>query len=97
MGVQFSVDYQQLTEMGDTLVRLKNEFETIDDRVEGHERATGPEVADALDTFATNWSDKRQQIAGMIDGVAIAVAMAAGAYEQSETEICHGFDDAGAG
>jgi hypothetical protein len=94
MGVQFLVTPGQLGEMASTLMGLKDEFDGIDDRVDGYERATGPDVADALGSFAGNWSDKRKEIAGYIETTAGAAQTAADAYQDAESAIAQSSTDA---
>lgn len=94
MGVQFSVTPALLGDMASTLMGLKDEFDGIDDHVDGYEAATGPEVADALDSFAGNWSDKRKEIAGYIEKTAGAAQMAADSYAEAETAIAQSSIDA---
>jgi hypothetical protein len=84
----YSVDYDELAEHGARLAALRDEFRGIEDNTSSYEWAVGHGgVADRLGSFASNWSDKRDQLAEGLDGVAQCATGAADGYCQVDTDI----------
>ena len=85
---QFSVDVASVQDLAARLRGLKQEFEGLEDAVAGYEGDLGSaELADALDGFASNWSDKRKELVRPLDEVAGYAAAAAEAYASCEREL----------
>ena len=85
---EFAVDVAALRDMSARLKGLKEDFESQEDTVHGYEDAVGaPEIAGALDDFADNWSDKRKELAEMLENVAGYSQMAADAYQETEEQL----------
>jgi hypothetical protein len=85
--VSYSVDYDQLAEHGKQLAALRDEFNGIEDNAASYEWAIGHGgVADKLGTFASNWSDKRGELAEGLDGIAQCATGAADGYCQVDTD-----------
>jgi hypothetical protein len=84
----YRVDYDQLAEHGTQLGALRDEFRGIEDNTAGYEWAVGHDgVADKLATFASNWSDKRDQLAEGLDGLSQCATGAADGYWQVDTDF----------
>lgn len=85
---QFSVDVASVQDLAARLRGLKQEFEGLEDAVAGYEGDLGSaELADALDGFASNWSEKRKELVRQLDEVAGYAAAAAEAYASCEREL----------
>lgn len=85
----FSVDVAALLEMAGRLRGLEREFDELGGALEASEAAVGsPEVADRLGEFASNWSDKRQEIAELLQSVAGYATMAGEGYAEVEAQLC---------
>lgn len=85
---QFSVDLASVQDLAARLRGLKQQFEGLEDDMEATAAVLGsPEVADALEAFASNWSDKRRQIVRELDEVAGYAVAAADAYAACEAEL----------
>ena len=93
---QFSVDPSALADMAGRLRGLQQEFDGLDDTVDGYESAVGSEeLAERLRSFADNWSDKRKEIGEQIENVAGYATAAADAYSQHEQEMSSQISDVG--
>ncbi len=91
----FSVDPNAVLDMAARLLGLRDEFDNAGDAFEGYDGAVGfPPLNDALESFATNWSDKRRKIGELIGEVAGAAQAAGDAYGECEGELAGSFDDA---
>lgn len=82
------VDIAALADMATRLRALRAEFEAMGNTVNGYEEAVGDhEVSERLGAFATNWSEKREKIAKLIDDIANYADAAAQRYAESEGHI----------
>ncbi len=94
---ELEVELSALRDMAGRLKGLKNEFESQDSKVSGFEDALGaPEVAGALDDFANNWSDKRKELAEMLEQVAGYATLAADAYTETEHGLSENIEQSAA-
>ncbi len=94
----FEVDVAALRDLASRLKGLKEEFESQEDVVSGHEDAVGSDrVAGALEEFASNWSDKREEISKLLEESAGFVDMAADAYGTNEEQLSSGIANAATG
>lgn len=91
---EFTVDVAALRDMAGRLKGLKEDFESQDDTMSGYEDALGSdELAGALNDFADNWSDKREQIGEMLQEVSGYAEMAADAYWTTEQELTSSIEE----
>ena len=82
------VDIAALADMAARLRALRAEFEGMGNTVHGFEEAVGDrEVSERLGAFATNWSEKREKIAKLIDDIANYADGAAKEYAGREGQI----------
>lgn len=85
--VMYEVDYDALEEHGTQLGVLRDEFRSIEDNTSSYEWALGHGgVADKMSEFASNWSDKRDQLAEALDGVSQIASGAAGGYRETDQQ-----------
>lgn len=85
--MSYKVDYDQLAEHGVQLGALRDEFRSIEDNTASYEWAVGHGgVADKLGSFASNWSDKRGELAEGLDGLSQCAGGAADGYCQVDTD-----------
>jgi hypothetical protein len=90
----YKVDYDMLGQLGTELGQLRDEFNGVEDDISGYEGQIGSgEVADKLNSFASNWSHKRHDIASNLDGVAAAATQAAEGYKQADGDIAGAFTE----
>ncbi len=84
--------------MSRTLAGLRDEFANLT-RVTGAGAAAGdPGLASALHDFATDWSDKRNELTGQMHELSGLAAEAVRAYHQTDLTLAHaltGTGDAG--
>ncbi len=84
----YKVDYEVLGDLGSQLAALRDEFDGVEDNIDGYKGAMGHDgVADKLGSFASNWSHKREEVAGNLDGVAQIASGAAGGYADADGQI----------
>jgi len=82
------VDIAALADMATRLRALRAEFEGMGNTVHGFEEAVGNhEVSERLGAFATNWSEKREKIAKLIDDIANYADAAAQRYAEQEGDV----------
>ena len=94
---ELEVDIAALRDMAGNLKELKREFETQDVRVAGYADAVGSdEIAGALEEFANNWSDQREEIGEMLQEVAGYAMIAVEAYTEVENVLKANFEDSAA-
>jgi hypothetical protein len=94
----YEVDYDALDEHGTQLGALRDEFNGIEDNTEGYVWAIGSgEVSDALRTFASNWSDKRGELAEALDGLSQCAIGAADGYCSVDTDYASAISGDGGG
>ena len=85
---RIEVDIPALADMAQQLMALKEEFSAIEDVVDGFEEAVGSEeISDKLHSFATNWSDEKEELGEKMEQVAGYADAAAQAYGGIESEI----------
>ena len=83
----YRVDYDALDQHGVQLGSLRDEFRGIEDNTSSYAGAMGHGgVTDRLSTFASNWSEKRDELAEALDGLSQCASGAAGAYCQVDTD-----------
>lgn len=88
MSEGFAVDYDALDDMATVLEGLKDEFEGLEDSVGPYRDAAGHEdVSGALDTFATNWSDDRDEMIEIMGQASEYGHGAAEGYRCTDDEI----------
>lgn len=98
MGVEFVVEPATLRELGGQLRTLKEELDGIENMVDGYDGATGSAyVADRLQAFGENWSDKREEISEQLEAVSSYAGAAADAYSGTEGDLTASFGDAASG
>lgn len=91
------VDVLELLYLAGRLRGLQEEFDSLQDVLKGYESAVGSaRIADRLESFATNWSDRRKEVGRRIDNVAGYAARAAEAYGGLEEELSTYIDEASA-
>jgi hypothetical protein len=84
----FRVDYETLAEHGAALSALHAEFATAEDAMADAAAALGcDELATELGRFASNWSDKRDEIAARLGGLAELATWAATVYADTELRL----------
>ena len=91
----YRVDYDQLADHGAQLGALRDEFRGIEDNTSSYEWALGHGgVTDKLGTFASNWSDKRDELAEGLDGISQCATGAADGYCQVDTDLATNISEA---
>lgn len=92
--VKYSAQTKDLSDLAGHLRWLQKRFDSQAELVSGYEDALGSdEVADALHSFANNWSDKRRELSKMLQQAAGYVMHAAEAYENTEEDLTQGIRD----
>ena len=85
---RIEVDIPALADMARQLTGLQQEFSGIENVVRGFEEAVGSEeISDKLHSFATNWSDEKEELGEKIQEVAGYADAAAQAYGGLESDI----------
>jgi hypothetical protein len=93
----YSVDYEALDDHGMQMGALRDEFQGIEDNTSSYADAVGHGgVLDKLSTFASNWSEKRDELAEGLDGVSQCASGAAGAYCEVDTDYASAVSGEGA-
>ena len=94
---ELEVELAALRDMAYSLKELKHEFENQDAQVSGYDDAVGsPEIAGALDDFASNWSDKRKELGEMLEQVAGYAMLAHDAYSETEQTLSANIEESAA-
>ena len=84
-GTRFSASVTDLRDMAGRLRGLQEEFNDQEDLISDHAGAAGSDEVDgALEDFASNWSDKREECSEMLQEVAGYAQIAADGYAQTE-------------
>ncbi|WP_103501502.1 MULTISPECIES: hypothetical protein [Streptomyces] len=74
----FSIRYTEISELGEGLSVVAEELDASERIADDHgDHVSNSMLAEALESFASNWSDKRQELVDDIRGIA-AFAQAAG-------------------
>lgn len=93
MGEGFTVDYDALDHLGDSLVTLADEFDAMRDNMDEYADAVASdEVAEKLDRVAKNWSDDRADIAEAMENAAGYATQAAAAYRDLDTGLASEYE-----
>lgn len=91
-GGGFTVDYDALSDMVSVLNGLKDEFEGLEDEMEPYREAAGHDgVSGAMDSFASNWSDDREEIVEVMEQVGEYGQGAADGYRDSDEGLGNEF------
>jgi hypothetical protein len=89
------VDPDALEELARQLARLKDEFEGQEALMEDYEATAGHrKVADKLEDFADNWSDKRGKVLEQLGQLAAMAVGAASFYREREAGLAAQIKDA---
>lgn len=102
MSDGFSVEYDTLDEVGDSLSGLASEFDGMEDLMESQAEAAGrppleeigyfsDTLADKLDRVGSNWSDERGEIVDTMEAAADYAREAARAYRDLDTGVAGEF------
>lgn len=95
MGDGFTVDYDALDQMGDSLQTLANQFDGMRDTMDEYADAVASDdVADKLDRVAKNWSDDREEIVETMENAAGYATQAAAAYRDADMGLASEYDSA---
>jgi hypothetical protein len=82
------VSTKDLSDMGSQLARLKEEFENASDIVDGFRGYMGSgELADKMDSFATNWKIHREDLCKAIEGLGKTAEGAAQLYDGVDAHL----------
>jgi len=85
------VDPDRIDDLARELRGLRDEFASLECRVDDYEQAVGHRrVADQLDELASNWSDARGEIVGRLESLAAACAQVAKTYREQEAHLAGG-------
>jgi uncharacterized protein YukE len=86
--MSYTVDYEELGDLGAQLGKVRDEFNGVEDNIRTYDGVMGSgNVVEKLHQFSDNWSDKREELAKNLDGVSQAAIAAADAYRQTDQEI----------
>lgn len=86
--IQLTVSVGDLEDMAGRLKGLQQEFDNLESTIGGYDWAVGSsKVAQALDGFASNWSEKRKDMSKLLDTLAGYAAMGAQGYSGVEGNI----------
>lgn len=94
-----SVDTDRLRELSRRLDLLHQEFEGIEDRVDGYADAVGHRgrLTEALEDLAGNWSKKRKEVLAQLEQCASLALDAARHYENLDRTMAAGIRDVAGG
>lgn len=92
--MSYTVDYTELSELGESLKQVSDEFYHSNDHFGNYDGAMGSgHVVGKLHEFSENWSDKRKKLAESLKGVSEAASAAADAYDETDTTIATSIAD----
>jgi hypothetical protein len=86
--VSYMVDCEALAALGAALAHLRSEFDRAEDTMADLHAAVGhDELASRLESFATNWSDKRARVADSLQALADFARSAAAVYCETDQQL----------
>jgi hypothetical protein len=89
--MSYTVNYDDLQDLGEDLGRVRDEFKNVEDNTDNYDGAMGSgHVVGKLHEFSENWSDKREQLVEQLDGVSQAALAAAEGYRCTDQELAKG-------
>jgi hypothetical protein len=89
------VSVADLNELATTLARLKNEFDDASNIVGGYSGSLGSgDVANAMHSFATNWSIHRKDLCDAIGGLGTTAEDAAKLYDGVDSHLAAALEKA---
>lgn len=92
-GDSFSVDYDQLEEVGHELATLADDIDGVEDNVEPYQAAVGlppdggRDLEHEIHEFGDNWKQKRDKIVGRLDELSEMAIGAAEGYRETDEGI----------
>lgn len=97
-GDGFTVDYDGLESVGEVLGDLAQEFDGLEDHVEGYADAVASDdVAGELERVASNWSDDRKDLVEKMENASEYATQAAAAYRDLDTGLASEYSGQGGG
>jgi hypothetical protein len=89
-------DLTKIAQMSRTLAGLRDEFVNLTRITDAGAAAGDPALASALRDFASDWSDKRDELAGQMHELSGLAAQAVQAYRQTDVTLAQALTGAAA-
>jgi hypothetical protein len=84
------VDYDALADMAGRLMGLKGEFDGAETTMDGYSDAIDHgDLSGELGSFATNWSDKKEDVGKRIEEVSGMASGASDCYGGVDHDLCN--------
>ncbi|PRZ03817.1 hypothetical protein BCE75_11236 [Isoptericola sp. CG 20/1183] len=90
------MDVAAVTELGESLTTVADEFENANTRSDGLAESVGHDgLAEAVRSFAHNWDDKRAKMTENLVALADAASTVATTFTDADSELARALEEGG--